>query len=63
MDNYIRDRNGAVLGHVQQQGPFLYMYDRGGKVLGRYDPNTNATYDAGGMLVGYGNVLGSLLRS
>lgn len=52
---YLRDRNGAVVGSLREQGESKYVHGRDGQVLGRFDPSTNTTFDRDGRVVGYGD--------
>lgn len=58
----LRDRNLRLLAHIDTRSNGM-QYLRGplNQPLGHYDPKTNQTYDQHHRLVGYGNLLNTLL--
>jgi hypothetical protein len=61
MKEELRDRNGRLIGTIVEEGSYLEARDAGGNLKGRYDRRTRTTRDAGGTLVGKGNLLSALL--
>jgi hypothetical protein len=59
----LRDRYGRLIGIRQEQGQRVEGRDASGQLRGWYDVNNNQTRDAGGMLVGTGDFLSSLITS
>lgn len=60
MDQVLRDRYGAKLGEIKDEGNRQTIYDKYGAKLGYYDGRY--TYDKYGSKVGEGNLLAMLLR-
>jgi hypothetical protein len=58
MAEYITNRAGKVVGRVDTDK----VYDRGGKVLGRYNKSENRTYDRGGKYIGSGDLRTILIK-
>ena len=59
----LRNKKGEVIGSLQTQGKYTYLYDRKGKRLGFYDEKLDNTYDARGKLIGAkSNILVTLLH-
>ena len=58
---WIKTRNGSVLGSINENGNYLFVYDKQGKCYGKYDPRNDTTYDTQGRMVGRGNTLTTLL--
>ena len=59
----LRDRRGAIVGRIERQsltGRFVAR-DPHGVLVGSFDPRSNETRDAGGRVIGRGNLLGVLL--
>jgi hypothetical protein len=62
-DQDLRDKNGHLVGRIKTlSGGKLELRGPGGQLLGTYDPKANQTRDAGGKLIGSGNILTTLLR-
>lgn len=60
---YLRDNNGKIIGKVDiQSNGNKTLFDNNGKILGRYYASTNQTRDNNGYIVGYCDVLLTLLR-
>jgi hypothetical protein len=57
MSETIKDSNGKVIGRINNDRGYTF----GGKFVGRYDENTNTTYDSNGRRVGSGNQVTGLL--
>jgi hypothetical protein len=58
----LKDGDGRVIGRIQQNASGRWeLRDAGGRLKGRYDPTTDETRDAAGILVGGGNLLPTLL--
>jgi len=53
---------GKVLGYEQDNGSEIVLLAPGGIVLGKYVKAADMTVTAGGRLVGYGNLLMTLLE-
>jgi len=58
----LRDRSGHLLGRIKEVNGEYELRDVNGKLLGWYNPKTNATRDRNGRLIGRGNLLVSLLN-
>ena len=58
----LRDRCGVKIGEIRITGSRHALYDFNGHFLGRYDAQSNCTYDEYGRTVGRGNLLTTLLR-
>lgn len=58
---YLRDRNGKMIGQLKQNGDHLRLMDRNGIFLGYYNSKTDMTYDRNGKMVGRGNTVAALL--
>ena len=56
----LRDKSGKLLGKIETNGNKQTLRDAGGKLLGTFDGVQ--TRNAGGSLVGNGNLLASLLK-
>ena len=61
-DTYLKDRNGGIIGTVKSYGDEDRLHDKNGNFIGRYNKTANMTYDGYGTIVGYGNILASLIR-
>ncbi len=61
---FLRDSSGEMMGRMERRsdGTDWIMDYSNNQLAGRYDPSTNQTWDADGNLVGFGNLLASLLR-
>jgi hypothetical protein len=58
----LRDRNGNLLGRIQQISDHrLEIRDKNGNLKGYFNPQQNETRDQNGNLVGKGNLLATLL--
>lgn len=60
MIEVLRDRYGAKLGEIRDEGNKKVIYDRYGSKLGSFDGKY--TYDRYGAKIGSGNLLASLLH-
>ncbi|MCI2068939.1 MAG: hypothetical protein LKJ88_05125 [Bacilli bacterium] len=60
MNEVLRDRYGAKLGEIRQEGSRKVIYDRYGARLGYFDGKY--TYDRYGRKIGEGNLLVSFLH-
>ncbi|MBZ0090478.1 MAG: hypothetical protein K8H90_08885 [Thermoanaerobaculia bacterium] len=61
-EQVVRDKSGNVLGRIRKLGDGRYeLRDRLGNVLGFYDEKRDRTLDKNGNVLGYGNLLGSLI--
>jgi len=58
MANYISNRAGKIVGRTELDK----VYDRGGKLLGRYNKSENRTYDSGGKYIGQGDQRVALIK-
>jgi len=56
------DNSGSYIGQITQSGEKYCLFDSTGSLLGIYDPDRDATFDAGGTYIGKGNILTILLR-
>ena len=58
----LRDRNGNLLGRIQQvSDQRTEIRDKNGNLKGYFNPQQNETRDQNGNLVGKGNLLAALL--
>lgn len=62
MNEMLKDRSGNIIGHLRQSGDRIYLYNRSGTILGYHETRSEFTYDAGGVMIGKGNLLPLLLR-
>lgn len=66
MDNeFIYDRYGkpiAMLIHRMDGTGTIAIHTKDGVLLGWYNPYSNQTFSRNGVLVGHGNLLGTLIR-
>jgi hypothetical protein len=60
--NPILGTGGKVRGYLKETANGQTLLAPGGRVLGYYDEGSNRTMTAGGILIGYGNVLLTLLE-
>ncbi len=58
----IRNKKGAVIGKIHQEGSFLVARNKKGNVVGKYDPKTNRTLDRNGRVFEKGNTLEALIE-
>lgn len=59
----LKDANGNVIGYIDTESDGRQVLkDRNGNVNGYFDPKSNATKNTNGNVVGYGNLLVTLLR-
>jgi len=58
----IRDNAGRVIGRITETGNISTIRDNAGNTKGRYDSNTDKTYDNAGRCQGSGNQLTRLLN-
>lgn len=63
-DGFLRDSNNQFTGRLERRsdGSEWITQLSDNQYVGRYDPGTNMTWDVENNLVGYGNLLTSLLR-
>ena len=55
---------GKIVAKIQQDGNgVLYITSFTGKIWGTYDPKTNITKKWAGQIVGYGNLLATLIEN
>lgn len=52
-----------MIGTLREQGGSTRLFNKSGKLMGTYNPKTNITTDAGGVVVARCNVLVSLLKN
>jgi len=58
----IKDRSGYMYGFIEEEaGKRLTIKDRSGRPYGFYDVRNNSTHEMNGRMVGYGNILTTLL--
>ena len=55
------DRNNRLIGRIKERSGKLEIFDGNNRYKGRYDPNTNTTWDSNNRKVGTGNLLTTLL--
>lgn len=55
----LRNKKGQLIGFLTERNEILA---KNGKLLGKYDPRSNKTFDEFGRLVGYGDIRTSLLK-
>ena len=61
-DRPLRDANGRLLGKISTLSDGrAEIRDQNSRLLGRYDPRENKTRDRNSRIVGYGDLLSSLL--
>lgn len=60
--NPITDRFGVPLGYSKDEGDNTFYYDRMGVPVGRYDKNSNTTFDNMGVPQYQGNMGPSLIK-
>jgi len=60
MKTAIKDANGRTVGYLNERGSQVIAEDVNGAVLGRYDGNTNKTFDSHGKAVYSGNMTAAL---
>lgn len=61
MEQVLRDSNGRVFGRISTSADGVQsLRDARGAPQGTYDPKTNKTRDARGVVVGDGNLLAAL---
>jgi hypothetical protein len=58
MAEYITNRSGKIVGRTEEDK----VYDRGGKMLGRYNKSENRTYDRSGKYIGQGDKRTQLIQ-
>jgi hypothetical protein len=62
MTTYIRDAKGTIIGRIEEVSTGeLVIKDIRMNIVGRYDPKSDRTVNAGMQTVGYGNQLVTLL--
>jgi hypothetical protein len=57
----IRDSGYGMLGWTEASGSKLYIYNSAGTRLGYYDTDSDKSYKVGGIFIGYGNIISTLL--
>lgn len=61
-EQVLRDKAGNVTGRIRKLGDGRFeLRDRLGNVLGSYDEQRDRTLDRNGNVLGYGNLLGTLI--
>ena len=55
-------RNGEYIAERVDNGERVRLYASNGRYLGEYHKGSDRTYDAGGSCVGFGDLLGILLK-
>ena len=61
-DRILRDSNGRLLGRISRHGDGrTEIRDQNSRLMGRYDPKEDKTRDRNSRVVGYGDLLSSLL--
>jgi hypothetical protein len=61
-DQIVKDKSGREMGRIRElEFGILKAYDRSETELGRYDPETDKTYDRLGLEIGTGNQLALLV--
>lgn len=60
--NPILGSGGKVRGYLKETSNGQTLLAPGGRVLGYFNENTDITTNAGGRIIGYGNVLLTLLE-
>lgn len=61
-EQVLRDKAGNVTGRIRKLPDERYeLRDRLGNVLGTYDQKRDRTLDRNGNVLGYGNLLGTLI--
>jgi hypothetical protein len=63
MIQFLRDRNGKMIGQLKTQGDLIWLLNRNGIMQGRYNTKTDFTYDRNGKMVGRGNLVVTLLQN
>jgi hypothetical protein len=58
MADYITNRGGKIVGRTDSDK----VYDRAGKLLGRYNKSENRTYDREGRYIGQGDKRVTLIK-
>ncbi len=61
MEKCFYDGHGELLGIRQESGDKVYLYDAHGALKGIYYTKTDQTYDPSGNLVGFGDLLMTLI--
>ena len=54
--------NGEYLAERVDSGERVRLYASNGRYLGEYYKGSDRTYDAGGLCIGFGDLLGILLK-
>lgn len=54
---WLTDGLGNPRGYVEDQGSYIYAYDKLGNVSAYYDKNADLTYDRYGRPIGKGNLI------
>jgi hypothetical protein len=57
----LRDKTGRLKGRIKESSNKLEIYSSIGRKLGYYDYKTDQTRTVNGSLIGYGNLLTTLL--
>jgi hypothetical protein len=61
-EQVLRDKAGNVTGRIRKLGDGRFeLRDQLGNVLGSYDEKRDRTLDRNGNVLGYGNLLGTLI--
>lgn len=58
----LRDRNGNIVGRVEESNGKIVGRDANGNYSGSYDPKSNTTRDVNGNIAGYGNQITNQIK-
>ena len=61
MGRPIKNQTGQIVGSIERTGKLCYLYDLQGRCLGFHSAISDTTYRPGGVVVGKGNRLPSLM--
>lgn len=60
---FLRDKNGSVIGQlIDRHDGSIGLHTPSGGFLGRYDTKSNQTFGPSGGLIGFGNLLGTMIK-
>jgi ribosomal protein L18 len=60
---YIRNSLNQVIAQIDDAGDEIILYSVMGAILGKYSKSSDMTTYSNGALVGYGNLLGTLISN
>ena len=63
MPDYIKDAQGRLIGRLDERNGDVWVYDRRGALVGRYQKSNNQTVDNVGRRIGQGNQAMRLIKS